>query len=61
MGDSLIDEKTAVSAGVDFCVMLLGGTKPEQFTSANVKRMFADWQEFKRLFVDDQGGMEKIR
>lgn len=32
VGDSLVDEKTAQNAGVDFVPMLLGATRREQFT-----------------------------
>lgn len=43
IGDSYVDEKAAEAAGVDFCVMLLGGTRPEQFRKTPRSRMFSGW------------------
>lgn len=45
IGDSLVDEKAAEAAGVDFCAMLLGGTKEKQFTGTNRKASFSSWDE----------------
>lgn len=43
IGDSCVDEKAAEAAGVDFCAMLLGGTRPEQFQKTPRNRMFSGW------------------
>lgn len=43
IGDSHVDEKAAAAAGVDFCAMLLGGTRPEQFQRTPGSRMFSGW------------------
>ena len=46
IGDSLVDEEAAYEAGADFCPMLLGGTKKEQFNNAFVKKFFTSWYDF---------------
>lgn len=42
VGDSLVDQETARSAGTDFAAMLLGGTKREEFDPAVVTYYFED-------------------
>lgn len=37
VGDSLVDEETARNAGADFCAMLLGATRREQFDGSFAK------------------------
>lgn len=56
VGDSLVDEKTAEAAGVDFCAMLLGGTKREQFTGACCKGAFSSWGELDSLLRPEAAG-----
>lgn len=55
IGDSYIDEQAAESAKVDFCAMLLGGTKAEQFSSKNIKKMFSDWKDFEKFIINEDG------
>ena len=47
VGDSLIDEKAAASAGTDFAAMLLGGTGREEFDPALVRHMYASLDELR--------------
>jgi phosphoglycolate phosphatase len=45
IGDSLVDQKTAVSAGVDFGAMLLGQTTRQEFENGRVEGYFESWDE----------------
>jgi phosphoglycolate phosphatase len=46
VGDSLVDQKTAGSAGVDFGAMLLGQTTRQEFESnGGAKAYFKSWEE----------------
>lgn len=51
VGDSLVDEGAAKAAGVDFCAMLRGSTKKEQFDQSFVKKFYYSatelWNDFK--------------
>lgn len=50
VGDSLVDEKTAKNAGVDFCAMLLGGTVKDQFDKEFVTRYCISLDDLTRVF-----------
>lgn len=52
IGDSLVDQETARSAGADFSAMLLGGTRQEQFDSAFCLRFYRDLEELRRDIHD---------
>ncbi len=54
IGDSLVDEKAAEAAGVDFCAMLLGGTRAEQFQEKNRARAFHSWEEVSALLMEKE-------
>ncbi len=56
VGDSLVDEKAAEAAGVDFCAMLLGGTRAEQFQEKNRARAFHSWEEVSALLAEKESG-----
>ena len=47
IGDSILDEGTAQNAKIDFCAMLLGGTKEEQFNHTFTKGFYHSITELK--------------
>ena len=51
MGDSLVDEGAAKNAGIDFCAMLKGSTKKEEFDSSFTRNYYSNiedlWNDLK--------------
>jgi phosphoglycolate phosphatase len=56
VGDSLVDQKTAVSAGVDFGAMLLGQTTRQEFENGGVAGYFESWNELCYEVVSSNNG-----
>lgn len=54
VGDSLVDEGTAKNAGVDFCAMLLGGTRKDQFDREFVTEFCISLDDLTSLFADSK-------
>lgn len=51
VGDSLVDEATAKNAGADFCAMLLGATRREQFDGSFVKMFCTSHEELSGILT----------